>query len=312
VPSKPTGAVATFVPAQERPKILFVDDEMRILSALTAVFRLKYDVLVSTEGEQALQMVKEHRPHVIVSDQRMPVMLGIDFLRQARRIDPTSIRILLTGYSDLTAIIGSINDGEVFRFINKPWNNQEIRETIAQAVDIALAIRQDNAGAVPRMDGPKEAVGTGAVVVAQDTMELCPLIESMIGRPVIRAANVTTLLKVLKDTNVAVIACDLDAFHGADEMLKLLKRSHPKIQTVAISSTSDSDNLISLINQAQILRFLNRPLRPGLLARALRSALVVHERYDARPSLVQRQKVQAAPDAKETSIGRQILDWLGV
>jgi serine/threonine-protein kinase len=85
--------------------------------------------------------------HVIVSDQRMPGMTGVELLRQSRDISPRSVRILLTGYSDLASIVGSINDGEIYRFISKPWDNQELATTIGEAATIALELADTRSAA---------------------------------------------------------------------------------------------------------------------------------------------------------------------
>jgi DNA-binding NtrC family response regulator len=148
--------------------------------------------------------------------------------------------------------------------------------------------------------------------VAQKSRELFAIVNDGFGRtrPVCYAADVAAVLRTIEDQEVAMVLCELDEFDGADVMLKLLKQSHPQIQTVAVAATSDSASLISLINQAQILRFMTRPLRLGLLERALRSALAVHANYKARPVLSRRQKVQATPEVAESSIGRQILQRL--
>src|SRR5574337_1225827 len=123
--------------AKPKPAILLLDDEERILNALKAIFRFNYQVYTATNGAQALDLLRRHRIHVVVSDQRMPTMTGVEFLRQAREIAPSTVRILLTGFSDLSAIIGSVNDGEVYRFINKPWGNKEIEAIVADAVRVA-------------------------------------------------------------------------------------------------------------------------------------------------------------------------------
>jgi eukaryotic-like serine/threonine-protein kinase len=297
-----------------KPCILFLDDEERILGALSALFRLKYDVLVCTEGVQALELVKTRQPNVIVSDQRMPNMLGIDFLRQAREIDPSSVRILLTGYSDLAAIVGSINDGEVFRFVNKPWSNQEIKNTIAEAVDISLSTK------LAALDTPATVIATEAhraseaVLVAQNTRELFELVNDGFGRthPVCHASDVAAVLQTIEDQEVAVLICDLDAFDGASVMLKMLKQSHPQIQTLVTTGSSDSEALIGLINQAQIFRFLNRPMRLGLLDRALRGALGIYANVKARPVLAKRQQVEAKAEVVQSSIGHMILQRLSL
>lgn len=297
-----------------KPCILFLDDEERILGALSALFRLKYEVLVSTDGTQALDLVKTRQPNVIVSDQRMPNMLGIDFLRQAREIDPTSVRILLTGYSDLAAIVGSINDGEVFRFVNKPWTNQEIKNTIAEAMDISLSTKQASLDMPPPVVASEAHRACEAILVAQTTRELFNLVNDGFGRthPVCHAGNVAAVLQTIEDQEVAVLICDLDAFDGANVMLKMLKQSHPQIQTLVTTCSSDSEALIGLINQAQIFRFLNRPVRLGLLDRALRGALGAYTNVKARPVLAKRQKVEAKPEVAQSSIGHQILQRLSL
>jgi eukaryotic-like serine/threonine-protein kinase len=298
--------------AQAKPSILFLDDEERILGALSALFRLKYEVFISTNGEEALEIVKSRQPNVIVSDQRMPHMLGIDFLRQAREIDPSSVRILLTGYSDLVAIVGSINDGEVFRFVNKPWSNQEIKSIIAEAVDISLMTKQASLAVSEPTLVSEAHRASDAILIAEATHEIFELINDDFGRthPVCHAVDVASVLQTIEDQEVAVLVCDIDGFDGASVMLKMLKQSHPQIQTVVISASSDSSGLIGLINQAQIFRFFNRPLRLGLISRGLRSALDVYARVKARPVLAQRQKVQAKPEVAQSSIGHQILQRL--
>ncbi len=121
---------------EPRLKILFVDDEERILNSLRALFRRQYDVTVTVDGYHALELLKREHFHLLVSDQRMPAMLGVDLLQQARSLSPNTVRILLTGFADLAAIVGSVNEGEVYRYINKPWNNEELQEIISGAVSV--------------------------------------------------------------------------------------------------------------------------------------------------------------------------------
>ena len=122
----------------EKPAILFVDDEQRVLRSLKVLFSPMYKVYTTTNGYEALKLLKTENIEVLVSDQRMPEMMGTELLRLAKEASPDTMRLLLTGYSDLTAIVGSINEGEIFRYINKPWNNKEIKETIASAMEASL------------------------------------------------------------------------------------------------------------------------------------------------------------------------------
>ena len=103
-----------------RPSILFVDDEERVVNQLRMIFRQNYEVHTATSGAEGLAILQRTPVDVVVSDQRMPGMTGIEFLAQVRNQRPAAMRLLLTGYSDLAAIVGSVNEGEVFRFINKP------------------------------------------------------------------------------------------------------------------------------------------------------------------------------------------------
>ena len=296
-----------------RPTVLFVDDDDRILSALNALFRLRYEVITCANAPAALPIVRERRPHVVVSDQRMPQMSGVEFLRQVRDLEPSSMRILLTGYSDLAAIVGSINEGEVFRFVNKPWGNQELRDTLAEAVDIAVSSRREtDRQPVPVPNAGAEWAET--VLIAEPRPEIFTMVSETlsVGRPLRQASNVSTALEVIEQEEVAVLLCDLDRFQGADVLLKMLKQTRPRLQSVAIATASDSSDLISLINEAQIFRFMTRPLRAGLLERAVKSAMAAHANFKTRPALSRRQAVQPRAEVTQSSIGRQILQRIAL
>ncbi len=120
-----------------KPRVVFVDDEQRVLNSMRVRFRREYDLHLTTLGSEALAILQEHDIDVIVADQRMPEMQGTEVLAAAKGCSPRTVRILLTGYADLDAIEASINDGEVFRFLTKPCAPDELRDTIQQAVEIA-------------------------------------------------------------------------------------------------------------------------------------------------------------------------------
>lgn len=123
---------------QQRLNLLFVDDEKQILIPLKALFKKQYSVFIAPSGPKALEIVRNNAIQIIVSDQRMPEMQGVELLRQVKEISPQTVRILLTGYADLSAVMASVNTGEVFRFIEKPWNNERLKKTISAAADISL------------------------------------------------------------------------------------------------------------------------------------------------------------------------------
>jgi len=120
-----------------RSRVLFIDDEPRVLNSMRIMFRKEYDTFFADNGPTALGIVKAHDIDVIVCDHRMPQMTGVEVLTKARELSPRSVRILLTGYADLNAIEGSINESEVFRFLTKPCAPDELKRTIALATSLA-------------------------------------------------------------------------------------------------------------------------------------------------------------------------------
>ena len=130
--------MGTAMPADDaRPQILFVDDEQRVLNSMRIMFRREYGLHLAASGSEALDIVQRMPIDVIVADHRMPQMTGVEVLTHVRQSSPRTVRILLTGYADLDAVEGSINEGEVFRFLTKPCPPDQLRETIALAARIA-------------------------------------------------------------------------------------------------------------------------------------------------------------------------------
>ncbi len=118
-----------------KARILFVDDEKRVLNSMRGLFRREYELFLTSEGAEAVRIAAENEIDVIVADQRMPGMTGIEVLGQVKEKSPRTVRILLTGYADPTAVEGSINIGEVFRFLSKPCPPKMLRETLSLAVN---------------------------------------------------------------------------------------------------------------------------------------------------------------------------------
>jgi DNA-binding NtrC family response regulator len=121
----------------ERARLLFVDDEQRVLNSMRIMFRRQFDLFTASHGAEALDIVKDKNIDVIVADHRMPKMTGVEVLSKVRALSPRTVRILLTGYADLDAVEGSINDSEVFRFLTKPCAPKQLRETIELAAKLA-------------------------------------------------------------------------------------------------------------------------------------------------------------------------------
>ncbi|MFW8601421.1 response regulator [Desulfobacterota bacterium M19] len=127
------------------PVILFVDDEENILKSLARLFIDEdYEVHTATSGREGLDLINNGlRPAVIISDQRMPEMNGAEFLHRVRELLPDSIRLVLTGYADIKSAVEAINQGGVYRYILKPWDDEELRNTISEAIKL-VALKAEN------------------------------------------------------------------------------------------------------------------------------------------------------------------------
>ena len=120
----------------EKPKILLVDDEKNILNSLNRLFfDEEYDILLADSARKALEVISILEVNVIISDQRMPNMTGVEMLTKAQQLQPDAVRMILTGYTDIDAAIKAVNEGAVFRFLSKPWNDNELKMTVKQGVE---------------------------------------------------------------------------------------------------------------------------------------------------------------------------------
>jgi response regulator RpfG family c-di-GMP phosphodiesterase len=115
--------------------ILLVDDEPEILFSLRGLLRMEFDLYTAESGAEALEILHQHPVHVIMTDQRMPQMTGVELLRRAHGECPEAIRIVFTGYADIKAVIDAINQGQVYRYLTKPWDPDELVTVLHQACD---------------------------------------------------------------------------------------------------------------------------------------------------------------------------------
>jgi serine/threonine-protein kinase len=290
----------------KRARLLIIDDEERILTALKSRFRDRYHVFTTTDGNKALDFLRRYPMHVIISDQRMPIMPGVELLRRSREISPRSVRILLTGYSDLAAIVGSINEGEVYRFISKPWDNDELQRVVAEAATIALEL----ADTKPAPVGLPASMQAGVLVIDKDD-EVFRVARELIGGlcPVLYATDLDGALGLMQEREIAVVITDVEAEHEElTAMLKLLKDENPQILTIVITKTSDAEMIIELINQAQLFRFLNKPVNVGLLNKHIHSALERYLAFVQTPELTLEHQVRSIDQVRASAIGQRILD----
>lgn len=131
-----TGGDTREAPARQKSRVLIVDDEENILSSLRRLLRREpYELLSASSGKEAVEVMESAPVHLVITDYRMPGMTGTELLREVQQRWPDTLRIVLSGYSEVKAIISAINDGAVYKFITKPWNDEEIKLNIRRALE---------------------------------------------------------------------------------------------------------------------------------------------------------------------------------
>lgn len=307
-----------------KPTLLLIDDEERILRSLAMLFRNSYSVQMTTDPQEALAIVQRTPVHVVVSDQKMPLMRGADLLREVRERSPNSMRILLTGYSELDAIIASVNEGEIFRYVSKPWDAAELKTTVDQAAQIAATLfttpQPASAAAIAGLAVnaaelvPASPMHAEGILVVDDDVEVFRAVQDITGpsQPVYWAASLEQMFAQLERYRIGVIVSELMvARESLTTALKLLKAQHPEVVTIVMTPFQDTGTLINLINQGQIFRLLPKPVRRGPLGMNLASALRHHRLLRASPVQRERYVVEKPKQSEDASVATRVMGFLG-
>ncbi|MBK6752381.1 MAG: PAS domain S-box protein [Flavobacteriales bacterium] len=183
---------------KERIKVLYLDDEEGNLVAFRANFRRDLDVFTATTAEEALALLdREHIP-VVISDQRMPLVTGVDFLAQVKQRHPNTIRMLLTGYADIQAVIDAVNKGRIYAYVTKPWDASDLLLRIQQANEV-YGLRADRERMFRRYEQVFASSGDPIVIVDEKGAihEANPATEKLFGidRARILALHMNDLLE---------------------------------------------------------------------------------------------------------------------
>lgn len=129
--------------AREKIKILFLDDEEKNLKSFKSLLRRDYDIDLAISATEAHNLLSKNKYHVVITDQRMPDVTGTEFLESILIEYPNPIRVLLTGYADINAVIDAINKGHIYRYMTKPWDLEDMKQTIQNAYEI-FYLREQN------------------------------------------------------------------------------------------------------------------------------------------------------------------------
>lgn len=284
-------------------RVLFVDDEARITRALRALFR-DFEAHVTNDPADAPRIASERDIDVVVCDQRMPGITGVDCLREIRQLAPRAMRILLTGFSDLKAVLGSVNEGEVFRFVSKPWDNRELREIVTTAGRIARETPALAADVLSASEHEQARDQVGVLVIDDDTTTQQRLREFLQPHYHVRfAGNAERALQILEQHETGVVICATELGHGdagansdLTGMVKVLKHYHPCIVTIVVTDRANSQTAIDLINEGQVYRMLLKPIRMGSTRLSVDSAIARYWQLKRAPSAVRRFSVMPRAD----------------
>lgn len=282
-------------------RVLCVDDEPNILRALSWLLRKDFQVVTAESGKEGLKLIANGDFDVVISDHRMPEMSGVEFLTQVKTLAPRAMRILLTGYSDMQAVIESVNESEVFRFVSKPWDVVELPMIVAQAAEIAR--RQEIAPPPPENPHPEvTGLRLPKILVLDEDEATHSVVELSAGdlAQIIHVTSPVDAFKMLEEQEVGIILSErslgtMDLTH----LLCLLKRKHPQIVSIVVTESEDSNLICRMINQGQIHRFIPKPLKAGNLRLALKSAITKRAELLENPLLAERHQV-SQPIAAET------------
>jgi DNA-binding NtrC family response regulator len=298
----------------DMPVVIFVDDEERILRSLRMLFRGQAEILCTTRGQEAVEWTRSRTVHVVVSDQRMPGMTGVALLREVARHSPRTMRILLTGYADMDAVAASVNEGEIFRFVEKPWDGAKLVDSVMRAAtiareELALAHAQAHSATAPiAISAPRLA----RALVLDPSQKVSRLVRDIVPESIeaTAAQTIEAALGELVARDYAVIVAVLSSDAGDTvEAIKQLKKLRPATLVIAISPLKDSRLTISLINEGQIFRFLLAPPGRELLRRCLVSAFERHLQLRSTPRLAMRHEVEESRTAQASISGRLLDYW---
>lgn len=301
--------------SDKKYSVLFVDDEKRILTALRSIFRREYDVYIATSGQEALDILAHQTINVIVSDQRMPNMLGNELLAKVHKLYPNTMRLLLTGFMDKEAIIKTINEGEIYRFINKPWRNDEIHSTIAEA-----ALASEFEINIPAKSTEKEQAGNNkntkkiggknvdnGILMMGNNQVLRNQIRRLCRQHSINIYGTQSITQAVGVVSarpaigVTIIELPVNS-DEAMQTISLLKEKRPELISIVLTDETDAETAVELINSGQVFRYLAKPLNTDKLEKVLEQAFIRHNILKTNTNLQQRFKTKRSSRTLSSSL----------
>ncbi|WP_339664059.1 response regulator [uncultured Psychrobacter sp.] len=297
----------------QKPKIAFIDDEPRILRSLKMHFRQSHDVFITTDASELMKYVSEHDVQVVISDQRMPDKQGTEVLRDIKAASPNTIRILLTGYADLNAVMDSVNEGEIYRYITKPWQNDELKQIVNKATEIAQQTQEITQNTMQGNDTQKVSGGsTGSnrnILVLDDDESVYQQIKSHFksAYTVSWASNLEQAAKLLQKKRFGVTITDSTLNkENITPIVYALKNIQPDLMVLMLTEFKDAHMVIDLINKGQVYRCLPRPTNFSIMSISLDRAFDHHERLVEQPILAARHHVEEVTESEALNFSERL------
>ncbi len=235
--------------------LLFVDDEPNIVSSLKRLVRKDgYKILTANSGQEGLEILAKNKVDVIISDQRMPGMTGVEFLRNVKEHYPDTIRMVLSGYTELNSVTDAINEGAVFRFLTKPWDDEKLRKHISDAFHYKALADENRLLSLKAHTSNQE--------LAKANRQLAELLQEKQQQLVIDAQSLDIAKEALQYTKIAVLGLDdtntivftneaaLDLFAYLGPIFgRELEEVLPELQTAILTTVEQSDILLKINEQ---------------------------------------------------------------
>jgi type II secretory ATPase GspE/PulE/Tfp pilus assembly ATPase PilB-like protein/DNA-binding response OmpR family regulator len=253
-----TGAGRPEAAKSEPYRLLLVDDEPNVINALMRVFRQEnYQIAFAPNGQEALKLLEKEKFHVMISDYMMPVMNGADLLRRAKALQPETIRIMLTGHADTTAVMAAIKDGAVYKFILKPWNDDDLRITVALALEQFELARKNQQLNKDNADKSKEIQALAKMAVTNRS-QLALMLHK---RNLLNHQQVQELHKLQQQRKEPIIKLLLEKDWVAEKTLRDILRKDLFIEEVALGEIPVDPAVAALLPKTFCERQLAVPLR---------------------------------------------------
>ena len=256
-----TGAAPTENQPAVRPagyRILLVDDEPNVLKALQRVFRQEnYTVVMVSGGQEALELLRREHFHLMISDYMMPGMTGAELLKQVKEIKPETIRIMLTGHADTGAVMGAINEGAVYKFILKPWNDDDLRVTVALALEQYDLIQKNK---VLQQDNAKKSkeISVLAKLTVSNRSQLAIMLNK---KNLLNSQQVQELYRLQQQKKEPLIKLLLERDWVSEKTIHDILRKELLIEEVSLAEFQIDPAVASLIPRSFCERQLVVPLR---------------------------------------------------